>query len=55
MFKIYMSCSSQSYSIEADDLTEPKRGNSQSDAQTKNKILQSIEWSSLLGDKYFIF
>ena len=41
--------------IEDDDLTEPKRGISETDAQTKNKILQSIEWSSLLGNKYLIF
>lgn len=41
--------------IEDDDLTEPKRGILYTDAQTKNKILQSIEWSLLLGNKYFIF
>lgn len=41
--------------IEDDDLTELKRGILDTDAQTKNKILQSIEWILLLGNKYFIF
>lgn len=42
--------------IEDDDLTELKqRGILYTEAQTKNKILQSIEWSLLLGNKYFIF